>query len=89
MTPDEQKHQNIIDFKMTFGSEHGKRVLGKLKAITGYYFFKDFKDKNGRIDPLAEMEQKGKQFLIMYIETQLNKDTTKDTPTQVKSEREL
>jgi hypothetical protein len=29
----ENKQQLIIDFKQTFGSEHGKRVLAHLKSV--------------------------------------------------------
>jgi len=84
MTPDQQRHQNIIDFKMTFDSEHGKRVLERL-SILCHENRPTFVDHNA----LGSAYKEGARSVILHIRSMLSKDATKDISTQVINEREL
>jgi len=81
MTPEQQM---IADFKQTFGTEPGARVLKRLSILC-------FENRPTYVDQnaLATAYREGFRGVILHIRSQLNKDPMKDSPTQVINERTL
>ena len=73
MTEDEQAQQLVMDYKETFLSEHGKKVLVHMKKLARFNVATVPNDFTGRIDPLEVMRQEGMRNVIIHIETMLNK----------------
>ncbi|MDD5458390.1 MAG: hypothetical protein PHF37_03250 [Phycisphaerae bacterium] len=72
---DEKTEQLIQDFKMTFGSEYGKRVFDRLKVICKY------KDNQNIFNQDSERQtcfNLGAAWVCEYIQTQI--DTKLDKP---------
>jgi hypothetical protein len=74
MDKNDEKKQLIGDYRNTFGSEEGKRVLANLKSGARYNVAMVPKGHDGHIDIHEMMRQEGKRSMIIHIETMLNKD---------------
>ena len=67
--------QLVKDYKETFGSAFGKRVLDNLKALAHYDgFFWPRSEKNGHTDIYDVCREAGKRAMISHIERQVNTD---------------
>ena len=80
MTPE----QAIIDWKATFGSEHGARTLERISKLC-----KENRPTYVDQNALGTAYNEGARSIILHIRSQLNKDPMKDSPTQVINERTL
>lgn len=57
--------QKIIDYHMTFDTEHGKRVLADLRRESGYdRYSKLKKGHDNHTDIYAEIFDKGSQYIV-------------------------
>ena len=74
MTEDEKAQQLVIDYKQTFMSEHGQRVLAHIKKLAKFNMAYLPTDTVGRIDPMEVMRYEGSRCVIIHIETMLNKE---------------
>ena len=74
MTEDEKSQQLVIDFKQTFNSERGKKVLEYIKRRTKFNQAPRPCDNLGRIDPFEVMYLEGRRSVIIEIETMLAKE---------------
>ena len=72
LTEDQQAQQLARDYKETFGSEGGKRVLDHMKLLAKYNIAY-VPAVTGVIDPLEIMRQEGMRSVIIHIEMYLNK----------------
>jgi hypothetical protein len=85
MTSDnEQKHKALlIDYKMAFASEHGKRVLANLREVANVdrpHFYP------GPIDTTALVIAEARRGLVLEILAKVNADIGQGARVQVKTE---
>jgi hypothetical protein len=73
MTEDEKAQQLVDDYKQTFLSESGMRVLEHMKKLGKFNIAYVPTDTLGRIDPMEVMRYEGSRCIIIHIETMLNK----------------
>jgi hypothetical protein len=71
---DREAKQLVIDFKTTFGSESGKRVLAKLRNMSTYDRSSISADKTKKIDIDRLVYDEGQRAVIIYIQKMLGKD---------------
>ena len=74
MDENDEARQLIIDYKQTFLSPHGKRVLDHMKACSKYNIAHVPLDSLGRIDVHEVVRNLGLRSSIVNIETMLNTD---------------
>jgi len=69
------KEQKIIqDFKETFGTDHGKRVLERLESLSTLNRSSVGSDRGKPIDVNRLIYDEGQRAIMLYIERQLNKE---------------
>ena len=78
MNEDDKARQLVIDYKQTFGTRYGKRVLEHLKLMANFNVAVVPNDHNGKIDALEIMRQEGMRSVIIGIETMLNTDPSEE-----------
>ena len=83
---DDKKIQLLIDYKMTFGTESGERVLADMKSKANFDRSVIPRDANGRIDPMEVMRNEGQRSGIVHIEIQLGKDPHEQKQEKAKNE---
>lgn len=71
--------QLVKDYKETFGSAQGKRVLDNLKRLAHYDGFFWPRAQDGHTDVYDVCRETGKRAMIAHIELHLNKDLMKGT----------
>jgi len=91
MTDEEKKReedvwQEIKDFKETFESPEGKRVVERLKRLSNYDYVLVPVDNNGRIDVNQVMFNEGQRSVMVHILRKLKTDLGK--PKQTEAVRE-
>lgn len=77
---DDNQKQLILDFKTTFGSENGNRVLDNLRT------FCRSKVSCFSKDPLEMALLEGQRNVILYIESALDADLNSEKPKFTESE---
>ena len=79
LTEDQQAQQLARDYKETFGTPGGKRVLDHMKILTKFNIAAVPNDFTGRIDSYEVMRQEGMRSVIIHVEMMLRKkpDETK------------
>lgn len=87
MNRDEQEKQLIQDFKESFDSDGGKRVLAKLVSLSTFYRSSISSDRNKVIDTNRLIYDEGQRAVLIYIHNQLNKDIGKPKQKGVKNDR--
>lgn len=73
MDRDDLKKQQIRDYRETFGTEQGIRVLEHMKKCARYNVAYVPKDNLGRVDVNEMMRQDGKRAVIIHIELMLER----------------
>lgn len=73
LTEDQKAQQLARDYKETYGTPGGKRVLDHMKILTKFNIATVPNDHTGRIDPYEVMRQEGMRSVIIHIETMLKK----------------
>lgn len=77
MNRDELEKQIIQDFKETFNTEHGQRVLARLANMSTLNRSSASPDKGKVIDVNRLIYDEGQRAVLLYINKQLNKDLGK------------
>ena len=75
MDKEDEAKQNIIDYHMTFDTEHGKRVLAHMEKLA--QFNKAVSPpigRDGQTDVHRVMHNEGKRCVIAHIHKMLNAD---------------
>jgi hypothetical protein len=75
---DDEARQLVIDYKRTYGTKAGKRVLSHMKAIAKFNIAFVPLDNIGRIDTSEIMRQEGARSVIIHIESMLNTDPNEE-----------
>ena len=70
----DEARQLVIDYKQTYGTPHGKRVLDHMKACACFNIAKVPIDNLGRIDAYEVVRNLGLRSSIVNIEMILNTD---------------
>lgn len=70
----EDINQEIIDTKATFGSEHGKRVLERMKKKARFHIGTKPKKADGDICTNELLWQMAQRSLILYIINTMKKE---------------
>ena len=91
MTDEEQKREDaaeqlIRDYKYTFGSPDGKRVLEDLKRLANYDLVLVPLDNNGRIDSHQVMRNEGNREVVVHILRKIKVDLSKPKQTEAVKE---
>jgi len=86
MTEDEARTQLIMDYKMTFGSPEGKRVLSHLAKITG--FMDCDMPVSGGIDPYYVVARTAMRIMYANIVRYVERDLTKEQHTEADNTQE-
>ena len=66
------------DYKETFNSVHGKRVLDNLMSLAHYNVAFVPKGLDGHVDAYEMCREEGKRSVIVHIERMLNKNPWKE-----------
>lgn len=86
MTDEEKREvdaeQLIRDYKYTFGSPDGKRVLEDLKRLANYDLVLVPLDNNGRIDSHQVMRNEGNREVVVHILRKIKTDLGKPKQTE-------
>ena len=87
MTEDEEKReaekeQLTRDYKFTFGSPDGKRVVKDLKSLANYDLVLVPLDNNGKIDSHQVMFNEGRRSVIVHILRKIKVDLGKPKQTE-------
>ena len=85
MDKKERDRQLSMDFKDTFGSPFGKRVLEKLDGMTTLNRPIIKSDKT--IDPNRLIYEEGQRAMMLYIHSQINKDLGLEKKAKAKNDR--
>lgn len=75
MNRQDNEKQISLDFKETFATEHGERVLKKLRSLTT--FSRSSINSVKEIDVNRLVYDEGQRAVILYIDKQINKDLSK------------
>ena len=84
ITEEEKKEQLIRDYKNTFGSPEGERVLGDLRRHANIDLSIVPTDNNGQIDIYQVMKNEGQRAVVIHILRRIRTDL--DKPKQTKAE---
>lgn len=74
MTEEEKKEQLIRDYKFTFGSPEGKRVLENLRKLANYDLSIVPTDNNGQVDIYQVMKNEGQRAVVIHILRKISTD---------------
>ena len=77
MTRNEEEKALSQAFKETFATDHGKKVLEKLRGLTTFNKSSVSADKTKKIDVNRLIYDEGQRAIILYIDRQINKDLGK------------
>ena len=72
MMNSEQK-QLLIDYKMAFNTEGGKRIIKDLMNISNFNVSVIPRDGTGKIDPFDVVRREGQRSVIIHIIRQMEK----------------
>jgi len=78
MTDEERRTQLVMDYKMTFGSLEGKRVLADLSKLCGLNFVLTPVGNDGHTDPYDVMRNEGKRTVAIHINRMVETDLMKE-----------
>lgn len=70
----DEERQEIIDCKSTFGTEHGKRMLERMKRRAKFHTGNKPKKADGDICVNELLWQMAQRSLILYIINTMNKE---------------
>jgi len=71
---DQEAKQLIMDYRFTFGSDEGKRVLADIERLAKFNLSIVPLDQQGRIDPMAVMRNEGQRSVLVHIYRKLKQD---------------
>lgn len=86
MTPEEQYWQLVTDYKGTFGTDEGKRVLAHLRMRCGYDDITLPTDNDGRIDVSLVLANQGRRAVFVEIMKHVDKDVSEQKQADVINE---
>lgn len=75
----DKERQLIKDFKETFGTPHGQRVLAKLRTLSTYDYSRMPIDRN--IDPYRVVADEAQRSVVCYIINKVEADLDKEEET--------
>lgn len=81
----DEKRQLAMDFKDTFGSPYGLRVLEALGKRTTLN--KPCLDKTGNVDLNKLPYEEGKRVMVLYIHEMINKDIETKKKVRARNDR--
>ena len=74
MDENQTERSLVLDYKQTYGTDSGKRVLNHMKKMAMFDFVDVPLDNMGRIDPFEVVRQLGLRSAIIEIEIMLKRD---------------
>jgi len=81
----EEKRQLVMDFKDTFGSPYGQRVLEALNKRTTLN--RPCLNKEGEVDLGKLPYEEGKRVMVLYIHEMINKDIETKKKARARNDR--